>query len=167
MLIVEIKSRIIIFSSVLPNMARNGLLSVFRVSDSGISPKTKSRYSKENKLCIWKYGFHEVTFVTDSWKYTIFFLNWYHRVDCIVHRIPVGPIICLTFFPSRAQVHGSVPHALSLLSLVKCYQGGLAALGGLRLDVTTASYLPRTTHPVLCTVSAWPLQHLAAGLQWV
>lgn len=40
------------FPSVLPNMARNGLLSVLRVSDFGLSPKTKLGHSKENKRCI-------------------------------------------------------------------------------------------------------------------
>lgn len=54
----------------LPNKARSGLLNVFWISDSGIHPRMKPGCCKENKLYICKYGFHEVTFLIDSWKET-------------------------------------------------------------------------------------------------
>lgn len=45
-------------------------------------------------------------------------------------------------------MHGSVPHNLSLPSLVKCDQGSPAALGGLRRNGDNGHYFPRPTHPM-------------------
>lgn len=72
----------------------------------------------------------------------------------------MGPIICLTFFPYRTQVHGSVPHNLSLPSLVKCDQGSPAALGGLRRNGDNGHYFPRPTHPMTHPVSGCSLESI-------
>lgn len=58
----------------------------------------------------------------------------------------------LPYIPPLKDPSARLSSTLSLLSLVRCYQGGPAALGGLRPTMTTANYFPRTTHPVLSTL---------------
>lgn len=142
----------------LPNKARNELLNVFWISDSGIGPRTKPGCCKENKLDICKYGFHEVTFMTDSWKETVFFPE----------LIPQGWASQFTE-PLRDQLSAchSSPEGLNGAAEVDlvwpspssamCPEGGPAAWNGLRLNadpdrLLSQARMIQAVHAGLCGI---------------